>query len=222
MLGRMYFLERFLLQKHHEMSTKEATDRAIHALATAVELGGNPQTRLLLQQIGIYDKYATFDTISWLQIYEDGKKKSDVAASGAAAITTQYCPYSPPISRREADGLPASTRKMAEKISGFTRGEPPRAPRKRNGNNSRRFAQILFVVIVNPGWQRSKSASTIILSMAWPIRALVKLIIMTPLTAKSLAIPSKSRISLALSPWYIIIYIASEKHDNAGRNRWMN
>lgn len=69
LLGRMYWLERHNLEKRGEMTKSEATALAIKAVAKSVELGAGEDTRILLQFLGLYDKFATLDIVTWLDIY---------------------------------------------------------------------------------------------------------------------------------------------------------
>lgn len=76
LLGRMYWLERFLLEKRQEMSKEESTRRAIDAIAKAVSLGGGESPQLLLDFLMLRDKGTNFDELIWLDFYARAGKNS--------------------------------------------------------------------------------------------------------------------------------------------------
>ena len=72
MLGEMYRIERFALEKKGIMSSKKALENSIYAFNKSLSL--TPDKRLLKKiKLLINNKANLFDTITWLNIYERTK-----------------------------------------------------------------------------------------------------------------------------------------------------
>jgi hypothetical protein len=89
LLGRMYWLERFLLEKRKEMSKEEATWHAIEAIKQAVALGGGEEAELLLNFLVLRDRIADFDELMWLDFYTHAGKNSMIKAIALQRLQLQ-------------------------------------------------------------------------------------------------------------------------------------